>query len=253
MTLSLTGSTALVTGGTRGIGRGIVLALVEAGADVVTCHREETEASQSLIRELKQTGGQHEVVRADVTDPDDVDRLVTTASANGRFPLRILVHNAGAISHIPFADLPPQEWRRVLDVNLTAAYQVTQRALPVLPPGSSVVFVGSKAAGVGIPLRAHYTAAKAGLVGLARSLSKEFGGRGIRVNVVAPGIVDTSETTDVPEAMRAELAERMEQYRRRTPVGRLGTPADVGSAVLFLASDMASFVTGATLDVDGGL
>jgi 3-oxoacyl-[acyl-carrier protein] reductase len=188
----LDGKKVLVTGGSRGIGRAIVLALAGAGADVMTCYRTEGEAVDSLARELKNTTGDHHLIRADVSDQDDLARLIDEAGQRyGR--LDALVNNAGVISHIPFAELSLQEWRRVLDNNLTAPFEVTQRALPLLPEGASVVTIGSRVATIGIPLRAHYTAAKSGLIGLTRSLAKELGGRGIRVNVVAPGPIETEE------------------------------------------------------------
>jgi 3-oxoacyl-[acyl-carrier protein] reductase len=248
----MNGKNALVTGGTRGIGRGIVLALAQAGANVVTCYRQESDAADNLVRELKETAGTHHVVKADVGEPAELDRLMDVVKT---LPgtLDVFVHSAGTITHVPFADLPMEQWRRVLDTNLTAAYVLTQKALPSLAKGASIIYVGSKAAVVGIPLRAHYTAAKAGLVGLAKSLSKEFGGRGIRVNVVAPGIVDTSDTAQVDPQMRQIISARMDEYRQRTPLGRLGRPDEIGNVVLFLASDLSSFVTGETINVDGGL
>jgi 3-oxoacyl-[acyl-carrier protein] reductase len=243
MDLDLAGKKALVTGGSRGVGRGIVLGLARAGVDVVTCYRQESELVESLVRELKEIGGDHHVVQADVTSEADVDRLVEECrNAYGR--LDIVVNNAGAISHIPFAQLSLKEWHHIVDTDLTATFLVTQRALPLLASGGSVVNVGSKVATVGIPLRAHYTAAKAGLVGLTRSLAKEYGSKGVRFNIVAPGPVQTE--TETPEPVK-------ERYRTMIPLGRLGTTEDIANVVLFLASPRAAFVTGETVNVDGGL
>jgi 3-oxoacyl-[acyl-carrier protein] reductase len=240
MDLDLAGKKALVTGGSRGVGRGIVLSLARAGVDVVTCYRQESELVESLVRELKEIGGDHQVVQADVTSAADVERLVAACGER----LDILVNNAGAISHIPFAELSLEEWHRIVDTDLTATFLVTQKALPLLASGGSVVNVGSKVATVGIPLRAHYTAAKAGLVGLTRSLAKEYGSKGIRFNIVAPGPVQTE--TETPEPVK-------ERYRTMIPLGRLGTTEDIANVVLFLASPRAAFVTGETVNVDGGL
>ncbi|MDG4820754.1 3-oxoacyl-ACP reductase FabG [Asanoa sp. WMMD1127] len=243
MTLQLNGKRALVTGGTRGIGRAVVTALAGAGARVITCSRSGGEAAESLARELKETGGDHHVMKADVAQPDDIDRLV--GEAETRFGgLDVIVHNAGVISHVPFGELPEDEWHRVIDTNLTAAYLIVRRALPLLDTGASVIHIGSKVAMVGVPLRAHYTAAKAGLIGLTRSMSKELGPRGIRVNVLAPGPVETE--TAVP-------AEVVARYQKMIPLGRLGRAPEIANAVLFLASDLASFVNGETLNVDGGI
>jgi 3-oxoacyl-[acyl-carrier protein] reductase len=243
MESKLVGKKALVTGGTRGIGRGIVLALVRAGADVTTCYGRDRQAGEGLGRDLEKAAGDHHVVQADVGCPDDLQRLVAECAARYG-SLDVVVHNAGAISHFPLAQLGIDEWRRVLDTNLTAAFLLVQKTLPMLREGASVVFVGSRVATGGVPLRAHYTAAKAGLIGLTRSLAKELGPRGIRVNVVAPGPTETDAD------LRPEVRRRYEQM---IALGRLGRPADVAGVVLFLAGDSGAFVSGETINVDGGI
>jgi 3-oxoacyl-[acyl-carrier protein] reductase len=249
MDLQLSGKKALVTGGTRGIGRGIVLALARQGVDVVTCYRQEGEAVQSLQRELKEIGGQHHVLRADLAQPEEVAALVD--DCRDRFGrLDLVVNNAGAISHVPYAELSLAEWQRVLAVNLTAVHLVIQHALPLLPDGASVVTIGSKSVEAGIPLRAHYTATKAAVAGLNRSLAKEFGGRGIRFNVLALGVIATEATAALPEEQRSMLVSR---YSAKTALGRLGNPDEVAGAILWLASDLSRYVTGATVAVDGGI
>ncbi|OJF16160.1 SDR family NAD(P)-dependent oxidoreductase [Couchioplanes caeruleus] len=249
MNLGLNGKKALVTGGVRGVGRGIVLALARAGVDVVTCYRQDSELVASLERELKEIGGNHLVVQADIAEPAQVtillDKIRETFGS-----LDLVVNNAGAISHIPYAELPEQEWRRVIDTNLTAPYLIIQGALPLLSEGASVISIGSKSSEVGIPLRAHYTATKAALRGLTRSLAKEFGGRGLRFNVLALGVIET----EAMDAMPAEQAAMMrKRYSEKTALGRLGTPDEVAGAVLWLASDLSRYVTGATIHVDGGI
>ncbi|MFF3072533.1 SDR family NAD(P)-dependent oxidoreductase [Kitasatospora sp. NPDC057936] len=249
MSIDLTGKRILVTGGSRGIGRGIVLALARAGARTVACYRTESPAVESLRGELAATGGEHHLVQADVSVPEDVERLVSTAKE--RFgALDVVVNNAGVISHVPFPELPLEEWRRVLDTNLTAPFLVIQKSLPLLSPGSSVITVGSRAAVIGIPLRAHYTASKAGLIGLTRSLMKELGPKGIRVNLVAPGVIETEEFETAPPE---EVARVKSRYQGLTGLGRLGTPDEIAGAVLFLSSDLSAYVTGETIHVDGGI
>jgi 3-oxoacyl-[acyl-carrier protein] reductase len=244
MTIDLTGKRVLLTGGTRGIGRGIALSLARSGATVVTCYRSDADAAERLARDLKETGGDHQVVQADVAVPADLDRLV--AECRERLGgLDAVVANAGTITHIPFAQLPLEEWRRVVDTNLSSVYALTQRALPLLDTGSSLVVIGSRVAMVGIPLRAHYTASKAGVVGLVRSLAKEVGGRGIRANVVAPGVI-APEGEEVSPEIEA-------RYRALTALGRLGRAEEVAGAVLFLVSDHSSYLTGETMHVDGGI
>lgn len=241
--IALSGKKALVTGGTRGIGRAITCALARSGADVLTCYQRDEARAQELVRELKAIPGDHHVVQADLTSEAEIAGLAEECRV--RFgSLDVIVNSAGTISHQPIGELAAAEWHRVLDTNLTAAYLVTRAALPLLNDGASVISVGSRVACVGIPLRAHYTAAKAGLIGLTRSLCKELGPRGIRVNVVAPGVIATE----------AELpAEVTQRYENMTALRRLGTPADVAAVVAFLASDASGYVTGATIDVDGGI
>jgi 3-oxoacyl-[acyl-carrier protein] reductase len=253
MAAQLTGKYALVTGGTRGIGRAITLALARNGATVIACYRSPGDAVDSLDKELEQIGGDHRLVPADVTTPDAVEGL--TEECRERFGvLDVVVNNAGVTSRVPFAQLPLAEWQRIMDTNLTGVFLVTQKVLPLLGPGASIVNIGSRAARTGMPACSHYTAAKAGLVGFTRSLAKELGPRKIRVNVVAPGVIDTNTDTDSaqgpPAEARAAVAARSGGL---SALGRRGTPDEVASAVVFLASDQSTYLTGATIDVDGGI
>ena len=230
----------LVTRGTRGIGREITRAFADAGARLVVCYREDQAAADTLAEQY----GDVRVVRADISSAADVAQLV--AECRTRLGgLDVVVHNAVAISQVPLAELTLDEWRRVIDTNLTGAFLVAQASLPLLGNGASIVLVGSKVAMVGAPLRAHYTASKAGLIGLARSMAKELGPQGIRVNVVAPGVVDGEATAKLP-------LERYRYYQNLTSLKRTGQPGEVAEVVLFLASTAAAFVTGETINVDGG-
>jgi 3-oxoacyl-[acyl-carrier protein] reductase len=245
MDLQLGRKNALVTGGTRGIGRGITLALARAGVNVVACYRQDIEAAESLARELKETGSDNHLVKADVSKPEEIERLVEQCHTH-LGSLDILVNNAGAISHIPYAQLPLDEWQRVLDTNLTGVYLVTQKALPLLAEQASIINIGSVVATKGLPLAAHYTASKAGLIGLTRSLCKELGPRGIRVNLICPGLIETEEYIKLS-------SERYQHYLSLTSLKRLGHPEELATVVLFLASDLSRYVTGATINVDGGI
>nr|WP_092535580.1 SDR family NAD(P)-dependent oxidoreductase [Amycolatopsis arida] len=243
------GKKVLITGGARGIGRGLVLAAASAGANVVTCYRTPSDAVDSLAMELKETGGEHHVLRADVSDPAQARQLVADA-VERLGGLDAVVNNAGTISHVPYAELELAEWQRIVDTNLTAVHVVIQESLKHLTEGASIISIGSRSSEAGIPLRAHYTATKAALVGLTRSLAKEFGPRGIRVNVVAPGVIATEAMDAMTEEQRTLMTER---YSAKTALARLGRPEEVAGAVLFLISDLSRYVTGETLNVDGGI
>ncbi|GAA0297232.1 SDR family NAD(P)-dependent oxidoreductase [Streptomyces polychromogenes] len=245
MTLGLKDKRVLVTGGTRGIGRAVALALAGAGARVVVAHRADDEAAADLARRLGETGTAHRLVRADVTDPAAVADLARACEETFG-GLDALVNNVGAHGHAPLPSLDEAEWRRLVDTNLTSVFLVTRACLPLLSDGASVVSVGASLALRGRAGAAHYTAAKAAVVGLTRSLCKEFGpGRGLRFNTVAPGLI-SADGDDVPPRLA-------QQVRGMTALGRLGRPEDVAGAVLYLASDLARYVSGATLTVDGGM
>ncbi|TYB60576.1 3-oxoacyl-ACP reductase FabG [Nonomuraea sp. PA05] len=243
MDLAITGKRVLVTGGTRGLGKATVLALARGGAKVVTCHRQAGEAADELSRELKEFGDDHHVVRADVTSADDVRRLAAVCGeAFGE--LDVVVDNVGVAAEAPMDELSGEEWQRVIGTNLTSHFLVTQAALPLLSEGASVIYIGASAALRGRPATAHYSASKAALIGLTRSLAKELGSRGIRVNTIAPGVIDKGEA--LPPPLRQRLA-------GMTALGRLGTADDLVGAVLFFAGDLSRYITGTTLNVDGGI
>lgn len=245
MRLTAEDRTFLVTGGTRGIGRTMVLHLARAGARVATCYRQDEEAAASLVEELKQIGGEHHVTQADMGVAADIDRLAGEVA--DRFgQVDGIVSNAGQITHIPIEELSLEEWNRIVTANLTGPFLLVQRFLPLLPSGASIVLVGSKVAQVGLPGATAYTASKAGLTGLARSLCKELGPRGIRVNVLAPGVIETEATAQMEAGKR-------QRYEGMSALKRLGDAEEIAGTALFLLSDLAGFITGETLNVDGGV
>jgi NAD(P)-dependent dehydrogenase (short-subunit alcohol dehydrogenase family) len=241
----LKGKRALVTGASRGIGRAVALQLAEHGALVAATYHRDHATATNLRTELAELAEEHIVVQADVTDAGAARRAV--ALATERFDrIDILVNNAGVISHRTLEQLAPSEWRRIVDTNLTGTYLVTRETVNHMGEGGSIVNVTSAVATRGMPAAAHYTASKAGLIGLTRALCKELGPRGIRVNAVAPGIIDTDQAAGLSGPARAK-------YEAMTSLQRLGTSDEVANAIVFLASDVSSYVTGQTLVVDGGI
>jgi 3-oxoacyl-[acyl-carrier protein] reductase len=241
----LPGKRVLVTGGTKGIGRATTLAFAHSGASTVTCYHADREAADSLSRELSALGGKHQVVRADVTDPAQVAALVDEAR-NALGGLDVLVNNMGIDHAASFEDLTLPQWQRMIDYNITSVYLVTQAALAVMSDGGSIISIGSSAGLRGRPRGVHYTASKAALIGFTRALSKDVGGRGIRVNLVAPGLTETEPGAGLPP-------EVLQRIVGMTALGRVCQPQDVADAVLFLAGDTSRYISGATLNVDGGI
>ena len=242
----LRGRTALVTGGGTGIGREVALALGRAGADVAVTYR--THDAADVVAELRALGRTAEAFELDATDPRAVREIVAAAAQALGGRLDVLVNNAGGLlGRVPYAEITPEHWHAVLDVNLTSTFLVTQAVLGVMPDGGRVVQVSSAAGQDGGGAGAiAYAAAKAGMDGLTRALAKELGPRGITVNSVAPGFIGDTPFHErfTPEAgQRAAVA--------GTLVGRAGTPQDVAAAVVYLASE-PGFVTGAVLDLNGG-
>ncbi|NUS12310.1 MAG: SDR family oxidoreductase [Streptomyces sp.] len=244
----LTGKRILVTGGTRGIGRGIVLAAARAGADVLTCYRQENDHVTTLGKELAALPGTGHLVRADVGDADGA-RLLAERARELFGGLDAVVNNAGGdFAPAAYADLTDDTWAAALQSNLTGTHRVTQAVLPLLDKGSSVVNLGSAVSRIGLAGGVHYTTVKQGLVGLTRSLARELGPQGIRVNTVSPGRIET-EALDALSSQAA--AEKRENHSRIVALGRLGTPQEIANVVLFLISDQASYVTGQNIHVDG--
>jgi len=241
----LDGRVAIVTGASSGLGVQFAQALAQAGADVVLAARREDRLVQT--RTLVEAEGQRGLaVRADVTNPEDCTALASAAmSAFGR--VDVLVNNAGIGTAVPALKETPEQFRSVVDLNLNASYWMAQACGRVMQPGSSIINISSVLAltSMGLP-QAAYTASKAAVIGLTRDLAQQWTGRkGIRVNAIAPGVVRTRLAELLWHDHEQELSDTL-------PLGRIGEPEDIGQAIVFLASDAASWITGDTLRVDGG-
>jgi NAD(P)-dependent dehydrogenase (short-subunit alcohol dehydrogenase family) len=244
--------TAVVTGASSGIGRAIALALATEGAHVVIGDLQEPSRLEdekgSTAAAIREAGGSAMFVECDVGRSADVTRLVDSA-VDAYGGVDILVNNAGVFVRNPITEVTEDEWDRVLAVNLKGYYLSCRAALPVMigRGGGAVVNVGSIHGLIGTATAATYCASKGAIDNLTRQLAVDYAGHGIRVNSVAPGTIETAMSKPF-----REQPELLAEYRRRTLLPRLGTPADVANAVAFLASDDASFITGHTLVVDGG-
>ncbi|MFB4306691.1 SDR family oxidoreductase [Actinomadura sp. GTD37] len=246
MDFGLKGRHAVVTGGTRGIGRAITRALLEQGASVTACHRQENAEAAALRAEFASRGASARLVRADVSREADA-RLLLDHAHDAFGAVDVLVNNAGIISHLPLGEMAEDEWARVVDTNLGGTYRMIRASLDRLARPASIVNITSAVAKHGMPNASHYVASKAGIIGLTRALCKELGPAGVRVNAITCGIID-----DTGQA-NPNGEEGKRRYAGMTALGRLGEPAEVADAVLFLACDAARYVTGAVLDVDGGI
>ena len=243
----LDGRIALVTGGSRGIGAAVCAELGAAGATVVVNYARDAAAAETAAAAVTAAGGTGHVMQGDISTAAGAGELVAGVEADIG-PIAILVNNAGITRDNLIMKLEEEDWRTVIDTNLGGAF-FTCRAVarPMLKRRAGVIINMSSVVGVhGNAGQTNYSASKAGLIGLTKSLAKELGTRGIRVNAIAPGYIATELTDALPEAARAAILES-------TPLKRLGDPADVARAVRFLASDAASFITGDVLAVDGGL
>ena len=236
---------AIVTGASRGIGRAVAKRLASAGAAVVAGAR--GDHADAVAAEIRAAGGRSTAVSVDVTDPQRIDAMVrATLDEYGR--IDVLVNNAGIVRDRLALRMSPADWDAVVATNLTAAFACARAVLrPMIRQrGGRIVNVGSVVGRMGNAGQANYAASKAGLEGLSRALAREVASRGITVNVVAPGMIDTDMTAGLTEAAHAAMLAGI-------PMGRLGTTDDVAGAVCFLASDEAAYVTGHVLAVNGGM
>ena len=245
--MRLAGKTALVTGGSRGIGKAIVWALAREGAKVAFIYRSNKEAADQLVSDLELDQREASAIQADVKSKEEADRVVEDLLEKWE-TIDILVNNAGIIRDGLLATMEADQWQDVIDTNLTSVYNFCHAVVrPMMSARSGrIVNMSSVAANVGNPGQSNYAASKGGIEGFTRCLAAEVSRRGITVNAVAPGFIETDMTVAVRNAAGSEI-------KKRIPARRLGLPEDIANAVFFLVSDEASYITGHILTVDGGL
>ena len=245
--LDLTGKSALVTGGARGIGKAICLTLARQGADIAFVDVGRPEVAEATVAEIKALGRKAVFVPADVTDPEACVKAVQTVIDQfGK--LDILVNNAGITRDDLIMRMPIEDWKLVLEVNLFGAFYMIKAAIrPMLKARTGRIINMSSVSGqAGQMGQSNYSSSKAGLIGLTKATAREVASRGITCNAIAPGMITTDLTVGLPDALK-------EQMVAATPLGHFGTVEDVANAVTFLASDEAAYITGQVLAVDGGL
>jgi len=246
MTEELSGKVALVTGASRGIGAGVTKALGAAGAKVIVNYVSQPEKARVVVEQIIQNGAEADCFGANIGDPEQLQGLVAYAvSCFGG--VDILVNNAGVHNHLAFDSLSLDEWDRLMSINLTAPFLLSQRVLPHMRQRGwgRIINISSINAFAGTSVEAHYGASKAGIVGLTKALALETAGQGITANAIAPGSVDT-------DMLAVDSDERRSALIANIPVSRLGTPEDIAHAVLFLASPRAEWITGQVIHVNGG-
>ncbi|MDO4545576.1 MAG: 3-oxoacyl-[acyl-carrier-protein] reductase [Bacillota bacterium] len=243
----LKGKTAVITGGVRGIGKAIAKAFCQNGADVILCYRSNDEEAEKTAAELKKLGTEVTIFKGDVADPATAKEIAKQVKEySGK--VDILVNNAGITNDKLMMRMSPEDFTKVIDANLNGTFYMMKEisALMVKQRSGVIINMASVSGLKGNPAQINYSASKAGIVGMTLSAAKELGRRGIRVNAIAPGFIETDMTAILTEDQKEAAAKNI-------TLGRLGQPEDIANTALFLASDMGAYITGQVISVDGGI
>ncbi|KAB3535202.1 3-oxoacyl-[acyl-carrier-protein] reductase [Alkaliphilus pronyensis] len=243
----LKGKTALVTGGSRGIGKAISKALAKAGANVVINYTSNGEAADEVVKELEKEGVKALAVKANVADPNDVKEMMKKIEENFE-GIDILVNNAGITRDNLFMRMKDEEWQQVMDVNLNGIFFCTKAVIRRMMKQKygKIINMSSVVGVMGNAGQANYCASKAGVIGLTKSLARELAVKNINVNGIAPGFIDTDMTSVLPDSIKEDLLNNI-------PLKRYGKPDDIANLVVFLSSENANYITGQIIHVDGGM
>ncbi len=247
MSLSLEGKTALVTGGSRGIGRSIALILADYGADVAITFRSSVDAANEVKEEIESKGQKAKAIQADAVNFDSAEEVISEITEDWE-KLDILINNAGITRDNLILRMSEEDWDQVIDTNLKSIFNYSKAvAKPMMRNrGGSIINISSVVGLSGNAGQSNYAASKAGIVGFTKSYAKELASRNIRANVVAPGYITTEMTGELDEKV-------LESIKEETPLNRAGDAEEVANTVVFLASDLSSYITGETIRVDGGM
>ena len=243
----LQGKTALITGGSRGIGRAIAIKLAENGSNVIINYSSNKEAAEEVVKEIESHGVKALAVKCNITNSEEIKAMID--AIDEKFDtVDILVNNAGITKENLFLRMKEEDWESVMDVNLKGVFLCTKAVIRkmIKQKFGKIINVSSVVGVAGNPGQANYCASKAGVIGFTKSLAKELGGKSIYVNAVAPGFIETDMTSELPEKVKTSMLDSV-------PLKRYGKPEDVANVVLFLSSDLSNYVTGQVIHIDGGM
>jgi 3-oxoacyl-[acyl-carrier protein] reductase len=243
---NLKGHTALITGGSGGIGKATCLALARSGSSIAVHYNSNKESAEAIVEEISYSGGKAVALQANLNDPGSISQLISESSKL-LGPIDILVNNAGRMIDTPLQDISDKEWDLLIDLNLSAPFRLIRGCLPFMykKGWGRIINICSQAAYTGSKNHSHYAASKSGLLGLTFSLVKELGNSNITVNLVVPGRILTKMVFSRSEG-------REKEWLNQTPLGRFGNPEEVANTILFLTSEKAAYITGAKINISGG-